>query len=503
MTLSKSQYIRGLQCHKSLWLLKNRPELREEPDRAQESLFDTGYSAGEAAKELFPGGVEIEFDADNFKGMLDKTKELIENGTEVIYEASFSVNGIFVMIDLLVKRDDFWDMYEVKASTEVKQYQLNDASIQWHVVSQVIPLDKAYIVYIDKTYERLGDLEVDKLFKRKDVTEMLLEMQEQIEPNLEEMKEVLGGDMPDVDIGGHCSDPFGCDFKQHCWKHIPSPSVFNLYWMNWSKKFEMYYKGIISYQDIPKDQKLSFTQQLQVSTARTKEPHINPDVIRSFVQEVEYPINFFDFETFFEAIPRFSNQRPYQQIPFQYSLHILHEDGTLEHREFLADEHSDPRDELITKMLSDITERGSIIAYNQAFEKRMIRELATCDSNRSKELLALNERFLDLIVPFRNGGYYHPDFNGSFSIKSVLPALFPGDPELDYKKLGSVQNGGDAMDTFAKLHLLKYPSKREAIRADLLAYCRLDTLAMVRIWEMLRQLVKVDILPVGDEIACG
>lgn len=489
MNISKSQYIRGLQCHKSLWLLKNTPELREEPDRAQESLFNTGYNVGEAAKDLFPGGVEIEFNAENFKGMLDKTKELIENGTEVIYEASFSLDGIFVMIDLLVKRGEVWDMYEVKASTEVKQYQLNDASIQWHVVSQVIPLDKAYIVHIDKTYERQGNLEVDKLLKREDVTAMLLEMQEQIEPNLEEMKEVLGGDMPDVDIGGHCSDPFGCDFKQHCWKHIPSPSVFNLYWMNWSKKFEMYYKGIVSYEDIPREQKLSFTQELQVSTARIKEPYINPDVICSFVQEVEYPINFFDFETFFEAIPRFDHQRPYQQIPFQYSLHILHEDGTLEHKEFLGDEHSDPRDVLITRMLSDITEQGSIIAYNQSFEKRRIRELATYDSNKSKELLALNERFIDLIIPFRNGGYYHPDFHGSFSIKSVLPALFPNNPELDYKKLGSVQNGGDAMDTFLNLHLLKDPTQREDIRKDLLAYCNLDTLAMVRIWEKLKQIV--------------
>lgn len=485
MTLSKSQYIRGLQCHKSLWLFKNRPELREEPNRAQESLFNTGYSVGEAAKELFPGGVEIEFDAENFKGMLDKTKELIDNGTEVIYEASFSIDGIFVMIDLLVKRGDVWDMYEVKASTEVKQYQLNDASIQWHVVSQVIPLDKAYIVHIDKTYERQGNIEVDELLNIEDVTEILLGMQEQIEPNLEEMKEVLDGDMPDVVIGGHCSDPFRCDFKHHCWKHIPSPSVFNLYWMNWSNKFEMYYKGIVSYDDIPKDQKLSFTQELQVSTARTKEPYINPDVIRSFVQEVEYPINFFDFETFFEAIPRFDHQRPYQQIPFQYSLHILHEDGTLEHREFLGAEHIDPRDELITKMLLDITEKGSIIAYNHSFEKRVIRELATYDTHRSKELLALNERFLDLIVPFRNGGYYHPNFNGSFSIKSVLPAIFPDAPELDYKKLGSVQNGGDAMDTFANLHLLKDPSKRDMIREDLLAYCHLDTLAMVRLWEKL------------------
>jgi hypothetical protein len=177
------------------------------------------------------------------------------------------------------------------------------------------------------------------------------------------------------------------------------------------------------------------------------------------------------------------------QIPFQYSLHILHEDGTLEHKEFLGDENSDPRNDLIDQMLNDITPTGSIVAFNQSFEMSRIKELATFNQNKKDELLALNERFVDLIVPFRGRGYYHPNFNGSFSIKSVLPAMFPNDPELDYKKLGSIQNGGDAMDTFANLHLLKDKSKRDDIRKDLLAYCHLDTLAMVRIWEKLHKIV--------------
>ncbi|MCK5536177.1 MAG: DUF2779 domain-containing protein, partial [Bacteroidales bacterium] len=188
------------------------------------------------------------------------------------------------------------------------------------------------------------------------------------------------------------------------------------------------------------------------------------------------------------AIPRFDNQRPYMQIPFQYSLHVLHEDGTMEHKEFLGDENSDPRGSLIEQMLNDITTTGSIVAYNQSFEKTRIEELAEFNESRKDELLALNERFVDLIVPFRGRGYYHPDFNGSFSIKSVLPAMFPNDDELDYKKLGSIQNGGDAMDTFANLHLLKDKSKLVAIKKDFLAYCRLDTLAMVRIWEKLHEI---------------
>lgn len=176
------------------------------------------------------------------------------------------------------------------------------------------------------------------------------------------------------------------------------------------------------------------------------------------------------------------------QMPFQYSLHILHEDGRLEHREFLADEHRDPRVELAWQMLRDITPTGSIVAFNQSFEIGRIRELAEELKGFSDGLLALVPRFADLIVPFRSLGYYHPDFNGSFSIKSILPALFPNDPELDYKKL-EIQNGGMAMETFGSLHLLKDPSQRDAIRADLLAYCRLDTLAMVRIYQRLAALV--------------
>ena len=182
---------------------------------------------------------------------------------------------------------------------------------------------------------------------------------------------------------------------------------------------------------------------------------IDKDKIKEFLNTIHYPINFFDFETFQNAIPRFDNQRPYAQMPFQYSLHILHEDGTLEHKEFLGDENKDPRYILATKMLNDITPSGSIVAYNQSFEIKQIKNLANICEDISDELLALNERFIDLADPFDKKHYYLPEFNGKYSIKIVLPAMFPNDDELDYKKLGSIQNGGDAMDTFANLHLLK------------------------------------------------
>jgi len=254
----------------------------------------------------------------------------------------------------------------------------------------------------------------------------------------------------------------------------------------------LHYNRIISYDDIiNNDIPLNHTQKLQVESYKNNTVIIEKSIIKEFLNDIKYPINFFDFETFQNAIPRFDNQSPYSQIPFQYSLHILHEDGTLEHKEFLGDENLDPRMALIKQMLDDITLIGSIVAYNQSFEIGRIKDLAAFAPQYKNELLTLNERFIDLIVPFRQKGYYHPDFNGSFSIKVVLPAMFPNDDELDYKKLGSVQNGGDAMGTFANLYLLKDKSKLDEIKKDLLAYCRLDTLAMVRIWEKLHNIVQM------------
>ena len=489
MTLSKSQYIKGLQCHKYLWLQKKRLELKDTLDSSQVALYDSGTSIGELAQALFPGGVVVAFTQDDFNAMLAKTKKLIAEGTEVIYEATFSEKGVFARADILVRRGDRWDMYEVKGSTSVKDVHVDDASVQWYALSNVIVLNHAYIVHINNKYVREGALDIKELFSIVDITEQVHDKQYKIEVTLSDMNEMLQGEEPDIDIGGHCSSPYACEFRDHCWKEIPSPSIFNLYWMNGSKKFEMYYKGMMTYDDIPEDFRLNATQTLQVSTAKTQEPYVDKKIIKDFLDTISYPINFFDFETFQNAVPRFDGQRPYMQMPFQYSLHVLYEDGRMEHKEFLGDENSDPRSALIEQMLEDITPTGSIVAYNQSFEMSRIKELAKFKVERSEELLALNERFVDLIVPFRGRGYYHPDFNGSFSIKSVLPAMFPDNDELDYKKLGSVQNGGDAMDTFANLHLLKDPSQREVIRKDLLAYCRLDTLAMVRIWEKLHQVV--------------
>jgi hypothetical protein len=486
--LSKSQYVRGLQCHKALWLLKHRPNLKKKPDAQSESLFETGHTVGELACQLFPGGVEIEFDTNDFDGMVRKTQKLIESGVKVIYEATFKEKGIFAMADILVKQKDGWAMYEVKASTGVKPYHQDDAAIQWYALSNVLSLQKACIVHVNNQYIRQGELDISDLFAIEDITEIVFAKQEQIPELLGSMEGMLKQAEPVIDIGPQCSDPHGCDFSQHCWSHIPEQSVFNLYRLSGQKKFELYRQGKIEYQDLSTVDSLSKVQNVQVASTLSSQAMIDPDIIQEFLDTLEYPINFLDFETFYEAIPRFDGQKPYMQMPFQYSLHILQEDQPLKHNEFLGDEHVDPREDLVIQMLYDITDSGSIMAYNMPFEKRMIREMAGAYPKYSDSLMQLLDRFVDLLDPFRKLGYYHPDFNGSFTIKSVLPALFPDDPELDYKAL-NIQHGGMAMDTFANLYKLKDQQKRDEIRNDLLTYCRLDTLAMVKILQNLHEAI--------------
>jgi hypothetical protein len=447
----------------------------------------TGTSVGELARDLFPDGESIVFDSKDFKGMVQKTKELIDQGVNTIYEASFSHDGVFVMCDILHKDSDGWQMIEVKSATNVKEYYLNDIAMQWYTLSRCnIPLSSACVAVIDNSYIRNGDIEVDNLFKIVDVTLDIQSRQEDVISNLMRLTPIIDGEMPKVLIGPQCNDPFGCDYIDHCWSDVHSVSVFDLYRLNSKKKFEAWHSGV-SIDDADEKMSLTQIQRLQVEAYRDKHIRIDHKKIVQFMERLVYPLAYFDFETFMDAIPRFDAQRPYQQMPFQYSLHIEQVNGDLAHKEFLAYEHYDPRRALAKKMLEDIPEAGSIVAFNQSFEITRIKELAEMFSDLREPLLTLIPRFIDLIDPFRSLAYYHPDFNGSFSIKSVLPAMFPNDCEVSYKSLG-IQNGGMAMETYAAL-LYMAPELRAQKRQELLEYCHLDTLAMVKILWKLKEMI--------------
>ena len=461
MYLSKSQYLRGLQCHKALWLYRHKHELMAPIDANREALFATGHEVGELAKARFPGGVEIEFERANFDTMAARTAESIEAGATVIYEATFISDGLLAMADILLRNGDCWDFFEVKSSTRVKPYHLNDAAIQWHILGRHIALGRAHIMHIDNRYRLEGELDLQQLLRSVDVTSTVLSMQKDLHAGLASMRAMLDAAEPDVAIGTQCSNPFECDFKHYCWQSVPKPSVLDLYKLRGERKFELYHQGRVHYRDL-RSLPLSTAQKLQVNTALSGQPHIEPQRLGDFIGSASYPIHFLDFETLQDAVPRFQGQRPYQQIPFQYSLHILHGDGQLEQRECLAGEREDPRPVLAAQLAQDLGANGSIVAYSQSTEIAAINVLAKhC---------------------------------GDFSIKSVLPAMFAHDEELNYSGL-AVADGRTAMTVYASLARLDDEVERRRIRAALRAYCRLDTLAMVRIWQALAELARVDTVP--------
>lgn len=492
MALSKSLYIRGLQCEKSLWLKKKRPEVLQAPDDGAQAVFDTGTSVGELACELFSGGERIEYTGD-FSSQMAKTKELIEHGTKVIYEATFCFDGILVMVDILRIGKDELIINEVKSSTSVKDVYIDDASIQYYVISSLgYKVSAVNIIHIDNSYVRGEKLELDKFFHAEDVTEQVKQKQADIPQILSKFDEILSKDVePDIDIGPHCSDPYNCDAWEYCWceqRGIPEYSIFDISRLRSDKKFELYKSGIVKFEDIKELDKFNASQQIQIRSELSKEQIIDKEAIKEFLETLSYPLYHLDFETFQQAVPEFVGLSPYEQIPFQFSIHKDDGKGNLEHFEFLAEVGADPRYELALNLIKFIPQDACVLAYNMSFEKGVIRRLATNYPQISNELMSIHDNIKDLMAPFASKSYYHPKMRGSYSIKYVLPALVP-EFESAYKDLNLIHHGGEAMQAYEAMAYM--PAKeRDAYKKALLAYCKLDTLAMVKVLEKLREVAK-------------
>ncbi len=483
--LSKSQFMRGLQCHKSLWLYWNKYNQRTQPNKAQEAIFDTGTEVGILAQHLFPDGHEIVYSSDKVEENIAKTKKLIESGTKTIYEAMFIYDNILVMVDILHKGKDGWEIYEVKSSSAEKPAYKNDISVQYFVLNgNGLNISVAALVHINTEYERRGELDIKQLFTIKDLTDTVIENQPFVNEQLLLQKEMLGKDEPQIDIGIHCFKPYGCDFKEYCWKHIPDYSVFDINNLGWERRFELYQKGVLKLEDIPSDFHLSDAQQLQVDCELNMKDFINRDGIKKFIEQLEEPIGLLDFETFQQAVPSFDGQKPYKQIPSQYSLHILNGDK-LDHFEFLGEPGKDPREELADSMIEDTKNCKTILVYNIGFERTIIKKLAEQFPDKADALQSIIDRLIDMIIPFRSKDYYTKEMRGSYSIKLVLPALVP---ELSYNGL-NISDGGAAMNIYAKLQTMTDTEEIEKIKADLLKYCELDTYAMVKILEKMKEVV--------------
>ncbi len=489
MNLSKSKYCNAIQCKKMLWLDTFLPA--EKGEISNQAILDNGTEVGIKAKELFGTYIDIDFQKD-LSVMLNDTKKAIEsNENAIITEASFDYNHNFCSVDILRKMGEKYEIYEVKSSTTIKDIYKDDAAYQYYVLSNLgLNVTKVSIVHINTEYVRHGDLDLNELFIKEDVTEYVKKVQNEVKNNIKSINEYLKQEsIPKDDIDLNCFDPYLCPFFDYCTKDLPRNNVFSIAGMPVKNKMGYYKKGIISFEDL-ENQRINknYKQQIEYELY-DKNDYIDEEEIKKFLQELTEPLYFLDFETFQMPIPLYEGTSPYKQIPFQYSLHYII-DNKLFHKEFLANGKGDPRRDLAERLVQDIPRDTCVLAYNMSFEKTVIQSLAKSFPDLSEHLLNIHDNIKDLMIPFRKRYYYTRDMQGSYSIKYVLPALFPNEESLNYHNLELIHNGVEAMDNYAKLASLD-EKEYEWTRERLLRYCELDTFAMVKIYEKLQEVTNL------------
>lgn len=487
---SKSKYCKAVQCPKILWMDRNMPEQAEET--ASDSVMQTGTDVGELARNYFGNYKLVPFSLHK-QEMCEMTRQYLEQGENVIAEASFQYKNCFCSVDILRKTEDGFQLIEVKSSTEIHDIFYDDMAYQYYVLHNCdFNIVSVCNMHINNQYVRQGALDLQSLFTMEDCTEKILEMQSDIEERLAQTEQYLQQQMePDRQLALYCDKPYECAYKKYCHRNITNPSVFSIHRLSASKKYELYQQGIVSYEDIVREHpKLSEKQYQQVySQYENQKPHIDKVKIKEFLNTLQYPLYHLDFETYQQAIPQFDGVKPYMQIPFQYSLHVQRSiNAEPEHYEFLGTEGTDPRRKLAEQLCEQIPLDVCSMAYNMSFEKTVIKNLAEIFPDLSEHLMNIHDNMHDLMVPFQQQAYYCKELQGSYSIKWVLPALCSNDKELDYHALDGVHNGSEAMAAFADLP--NHTSEEiQVIRKNLLAYCRLDTLAMVKILEKLYEMI--------------
>jgi hypothetical protein len=486
--LSKSRFLAGLQCHLRLWYQCFERELIPEVPPSQQAIFDAGHEVGELATQLFPGGILIDEPYFLHKQAVQSTLQAMQDpDVKSIYEAAFAHDGVRIRVDVLERLDDgSWNLVEVKSSTSVKEVYYPDVAVQFYVLEGCgLKINRAGILHINNQYVYDGqNLDLESLFSFEDLTDATMSMQPEIPGQLEELKGMLAVDgPPEIQPSRHCHKPYDCEFWDHCTKDMPEFWVYDISGIGQEKLDELAEMGIQAIRDIPQTFPMSQIQD-RIRASVTNRQEFISDQLEAELNDVAYPVHFLDFETIGVAIPRYAGTRPYQTIPFQWSDHILYENGNLDHREYLCNEDKDPREEFTQTMLDALGTKGSIVIYT-TYETGILNSLIEHFPQYAEELQSVIDRFVDLYAIIKRH-YYHPKFYGSFSLKYVLPALVP---EMSYENL-SIQDGMQAsLDYLRMIDSETSEDEKAKIRQDLLTYCGQDTEAMVVIrYELLKRL---------------
>ena len=481
MLLTKTKFVAGSQCLKRLYFIVHQPELAAQPDESDQSIIEQGQQVGLLARQMFPGGVAVE--SRDREQAIRTTRELIDNPEiPAIFEGAFEHRDVFVRVDILQRRpDQRWRLIEVKSTTDVKDHHLDDIAIQHRVVIRsAVDLAASCLAHVNREYVyEGGPIDARRFFKIKNLTGQVESLQPEITFQLRSEFRVLAMPAaPDIPAGRQCSHPFACEFFDHCNEPVPDDHILRLPRIHASTVAKLVALGVQSIRDIPEDYPLSVRLRHACASVQTGTPWFGSE-IKGELKGLRYPLYYMDFETVNPAVPRFAGMRPYDLIPFQWSVHVQRQPGAaVEHFEFLATDKSDPRPAFISTLCDALGDRGSIVVYHQQFESTRLSDLAMWLPECSARVKKIQPRLWDLLPVIRDH-VYHPAFAGSFSLKSVLPALVPA-MTYENMEVGDGQAAGLAWESLIRGGLDQHDRGR--IRRALLEYCEQDTLAMVKIF---------------------
>jgi len=494
-TITKSDFLRYLQCPAFFWFFKKKPEVLQDLELSDfdKELIKNGQEVELWARKLFPKGVLV---GSREAAAIQETQKYLDEGKKIVFQATFQAQNFYAMVDILEwdEVNGYWIINEVKATTlkEKKQDQhLDDASFQYVVAKMAgLRVGRVNLIELNKEFRKKGDIIAIQLIQITDITEQVKEREEEVNLKMSDMGHILEDD----------NEPLPCECiyrsrSNHCpafkYLHpdVPDYSVHDIVRIGLSpKRLESLIEDrCYSIEDVPEDFKLTELQRNHVEVTQTQIPIIDSYEIKNQLAELVYPVYFLDYETYPTAIPIYDGCSPYQQVPFQFSLHVLRTPGgELEHHEYLhVDSASHPMTALADSLTRLIEDRGSIVVWNKKFEGRCHTDLADLLPASAEVFHGYYQRFFDLMEVFSKNHYVHPDFKGGFSIKDVLPVLVP---TMSYKNL-NVRDGSMAMNAWKKMMFeIEDPREKIQMQEDLLQYCQLDTLAMVKIFEALQKL---------------
>ncbi len=492
--LSKTDYILFRECPKNAWYKIQRPKIYFESELSEfeKAIMETGDEVELVARQLFPTGILIE---GRDKNAQKHVQDYMSKSVVTLFQPTFVKDGFLATLDILKfdPKNNTCSVYEVKSTNSIdSKTHYHDLAFQVNLLKKMrYKIDTANIIHLNSEYIRSGAIDVTKLFKIEDVTSEIESLFDVVNKEMDEALEYIS---KEVEPKGYCC----CIYKgrsKHCatFKHsnpqVPGYSIHDIARIGNSKAKlqEMVDIGVFELENIPEHIKLSNIQKNQVEAYVLDKTIIQEDKILEEFKNLSFPLHFLDYETYPCAIPRFDKFASYQQIPFQYSLHVLDSVGAeLKHFEFLYTDSSDPSFEFINSIKENIGDSGTIIVWSKRFECKINMELAKRLPKFKAFIDSINLRVFDLMDIFGKQYYVHKDFHGKISIKSILPVLIP---ELSYEKL-DIQEGGTASQRWNNLTIGDISdSKKEETINNLKEYCRMDTFAMHAIWEKLNKIV--------------